>query len=66
MLSFTLKNTAKQKTALKEKKLQMDSNDRDISYLKSVSVYIDNAASNDETSKCKKNYRRKEDWKTLK
>ncbi len=42
------KKYGKAKTALKEKKLQMDSNDRDISYLESVSVYIDNAASNDD------------------
>ena len=37
------KKYGKEKTALKEKKIQMDENDKDIQYLESVSSYIDNA-----------------------
>lgn len=38
------KKYGKEKTALKEKKIQLDENDRDIEYLESVSSYIDNAS----------------------
>ncbi|MBR6444107.1 MAG: NFACT family protein, partial [Firmicutes bacterium] len=38
------KKYGKEKTALKEKQIQMDENDKDILYLESVSSYIDNAS----------------------
>lgn len=38
------KKYGKEKTAVKEKQIQLDENDKDIAYLESVSSYIDNAA----------------------